>query len=123
LALRHVQNERKKKQILDILLNIQSVVLNQPGTALMNILRKIGIREPVNCPCEEYAAMMDKWGTQGCTQRKQAIIDHLNAQQVSWFDMLKVAAAGYLTTESLVNHAIALSKDPSCTQKESLSSP
>lgn len=123
LALAHVQNERKKKQIVEILLNMQREVLNQPGTALKRILHKIGIAEPVDCSCDEYAAKMDKWGTQGCEQRKQDIIDHLNAQKVSWFDMLKVAAAGYLTTESLVNHAIALSKDPSCTQKEPLSSP
>jgi len=123
LALQHVQSERKKKQLVDILLNMQRVVINQPGTALKNILHKIGIAESVSCACDEYAGKMDKWGTQGCEQRKQDIIDHLNSQKVSWFDMLKVAAAGYLTTESLVNHAIALSKDPSCTQKESLSSP
>lgn len=84
---------------------------NRPGLALKRILADIGIKENAGCPCQEYAASMDSWGWAGCLQRKQEIINHLNAQHVSWFDMLKVAASGYLTTDSIVTHALRLS-DP-----------
>lgn len=84
---------------------------NRPGAALTLILEKIGVRQTEDCYCEHYAAQMDVWGWAGCKARRQEIIDHLNAQSVSWFDMLKVAAAGYFTTGQLVDHALELS-DP-----------
>jgi hypothetical protein len=83
---------------------------NRAGAALTKILATIGVREPVDCDCQAYATSMDSWGWAGCTNRKQEIIDHLNKQTISWLDMLKVAAAGYLTTEALVDDAIRLSK-------------
>jgi hypothetical protein len=81
-------------------------VINKPGSALKNILATIGISEPDSCYCEQYAKQMDDWGYVGCLYRRSEIIDHLNEQSVSWFDMIKVAFAGYLTTGALVDEAL-----------------
>jgi len=83
---------------------------NRPGLALRNILHTLGIQEPANCYCEEYASAMDAWGWQGCIERKKEIVEHLNAQRHSWFDIIKVAAAGYFSTASLVNEALRRAK-------------
>lgn len=91
------------------LLNPTRELKNNPGTALTKILKGIGISENSECGCTAYANSMDSWGWEGCVQRKAEIIEHLNAQQVSWLDMIKVAAAGYFTTESLVDSALSLS--------------
>lgn len=82
---------------------------NKPGTCLKAIFQELGISEGVSCQCDEYAVKMNGWGSEGCTIRIQEIIDHLNAQAYSWYDMVKAALGGYLTTRSLVEEAISRS--------------
>lgn len=88
----------------------QNDFLNRPGSALRQILSAIGIKEPSSCYCQQYAKKMDEWGYDGCFDRRAEIIEHLNAQSISWFDMIKVGLAGYLTTGSLVDEALKRSK-------------
>lgn len=83
---------------------------DRPGYSLKELLKQIGIHEPSNCYCAEYAAQMDRWGYDGCVERRNEIIEHLNSQSISWFDMIKVGLAGYLTTGSLVDEALRRSK-------------
>lgn len=82
------------------------VMWNLPGTCLKYILSKAGILNHEGCGCDDYAKLMDLWGVNTCEQKIEEIIAHLNSQNVSWFDMLRVAKAGYLTTRSLVQAAI-----------------
>jgi hypothetical protein len=89
---------------------VSSATFNKPGSCLRAILRQIGVSKNDSCGCDEYAAKMDGWGSDGCDGRRLEIAEHLNSQSVSWFDMAKVAIAGYLTTESLVNAAICRSR-------------
>lgn len=87
----------------------QSVTINvrgKPGSSLKLILHRAGVIGEEGCGCDDYAMLMDLWGVNGCEQRIEEIIAHLNSQNVSWFDMLRVAKAGYLTTQSLVQTAI-----------------
>lgn len=84
-------------------------VRNRTGTALAIILGNAGVYERNSgeeCGCSAYAKLMDSWGWAGCVDRKQEIVQHLNLQKASWMDMIKVALAGYLTTESLVDEAL-----------------
>lgn len=83
---------------------------NRPGTALRSIFQELGISEGSSCQCDEYASIMDLWGSDGCEERIDEITEHLNSQSVSWFDILKVGLGGYLTTKSLVEKAIRLSR-------------
>lgn len=87
----------------------QSVTINvrgKPGSSLKLILHRAGVFGEEGCGCDDYAKLMDLWGVNGCEQRIEEITAHLNSQNVSWFDMLRVAKAGYLTTQSLVQAAI-----------------
>jgi hypothetical protein len=86
-----------------------SALYNRPGSALRRILKLAGIKERADCPCKEYSIQMDCWGTNGCLTRRQEIIEHLNAQAPTWYDILKVALNGYITTGQLVDEAIRLS--------------
>lgn len=79
---------------------------NRPGTCLRNILQEIGIVKGPKCQCDEYASQMNQWGTIGCFERRDEIIEHLNTQYVSWLDMVRVALAGYLTTGQLVDESL-----------------
>lgn len=83
---------------------------DKPGSHLRKMFREIGIATDDSCGCDEFAAKMDDWGVQGCLLRKQAIVDHLNSQSVSWLDMAKVLLAGYLTTSQIVDECISRAK-------------
>lgn len=83
---------------------------NLPGSALTKIFKDIGIFSGNECQCASYANAMDSWGWSGCTWRRQEIIDHLNLQKPTWLDMIRVMAAGYFTTGSIVDRALLLSK-------------
>lgn len=84
--------------------------VNRPGSCLRRILAKLGVSESGSCQCDEYATLMDVWGTEGCRERTNEIVEHLNSQTVTWLDMIKVALGGYFTTESLVQEAIRQSE-------------
>ncbi len=88
----------------------QTRAINRPGTCLRNILHKLNLSEKKECKCDEYAAIMDTWGTEGCRSRIPEIVDHLNSQTVTWLDMAKVVMGGYFTTEALVLEAIRQSE-------------
>lgn len=99
----------RRPDILQLLRKAHETLFNKPGSALRSIFQELGISEGENCQCDEYAALMDSWGTEGCRQRIPEIVAHLNAQSISWYDMAKVALGGYLTTKSLVEDAIKCS--------------
>ena len=94
-----------KKYLLSLLKRVE-VPTEGPGTCLRTILQELGISDDSTCGCNDYASLMNVWGIQGCTNRIDEIIYHLNSQKVSWFDMVKVALGGYLTTDALVTEAI-----------------
>lgn len=109
LALKVIPKPRPNDK--NYLLSLLKIVESQgPGTCLRSILHELGISENNACGCDEYASLMNTWGTEECTKRIDEIVYHLNSQQVSWFDMIKVALGGYLTTRSLVETAISRSK-------------
>jgi hypothetical protein len=99
----------KNPALLDTFNQLNNTYFNRPGTCLRRIFQKLGISEGETCGCDEYATLMDSWGTDGCIDRIPEIISHLNSQSVSWYDTLKVALGGYLTTKSLVEEAIKCS--------------
>jgi hypothetical protein len=105
LALHVIPHPRPddKKYLVGLLKRVEP---QGPGTELRKILTSVGIKEPADCDCRSYANLMDKWGSEECNRRKQEIIIHLNAQAITWLDMLKVAVAGYLTTDALLTEAI-----------------
>lgn len=83
-----------------------SDVIGKPGSSLKSILHAAGVFGSEGCGCDNYAALMDRWGVNTCEERFDEIVSHLNSQKVSWFDIFRVAKAGYLTTGSLVQAAI-----------------
>lgn len=108
LPFEHLYPDEVKK-VIDANREKQSVrikVTGKPGSSLKLILHKAGVFGEEGCGCDDYAKLMDLWGVNTCEQKIEEIIAHLNSQNVSWFDMLRVAKAGYLTTRSLVQAAI-----------------
>ena len=99
----HETDPNRKRELIAL---ITPEVRSGPGTELRKLLNSIGIHEPVNCDCKSYASLMDTWGAKECEIRKQEIINHLNAQTITWLDMFKVALAGYLTIDSVLTEAI-----------------
>jgi len=51
-----------------------------PGTHLASILGRLGLSERPGCRCKSYAAQMDKWGVNGCTDRILEIVGWLRAE-------------------------------------------
>ena len=89
----------------------RETTFNKPGTCLRNILKRIGIDSQETCGCEWYAKQMDLWGTAGCVDHRDEIIEHLNTQYVSLSNMVRVGLAGYFTTGRLVDECIKHSKE------------
>ena len=78
------------------------------GTRLHEVLTECGITPPNNCSCSRWIADMNTWGIEGCRQRRGEIREHLKtaSNQSSWLDLLRVAARGYLSIDSLVDEAL-----------------
>lgn len=85
-------------------------VANRPGTALRQILAKLSV-ERNGCGCDDYATKMDSWGTDGCIARFDEIVDHLNNQSVSAWEMIRIGLSGRFTTGQIVKEAIECSKE------------
>ena len=94
-----IEASRKKQSVM-------ISVRGKPGSSLKLILYRAGVIGEEGCGCDDYAMLMDLWGVNTCEQKIEEIIAHLNSQNVSWFDMLRVAKAGHLRTRSLVQAAI-----------------
>ena len=50
-----------------------------PGAHLASLLGRLGLSETPGCKCKGYAAQMDKWGVDGCTDRILEIVAMLRA--------------------------------------------
>lgn len=100
----------RDKKYIELWHKCNNSFFNRPGSILKNILQKIGIASEKECGCDEFAVKMNTWGTVGCTEHRSEIIDHLNSKDITWWDMARVALAGYLTTGQLVDECIELSK-------------
>jgi len=51
-----------------------------PGTHLTSLLGRLGLSETPGCRCKSYAAQMDKWGVNGCTDRILEIVGWLRTE-------------------------------------------
>ena len=51
-----------------------------PGTHLASILGRLGLSERPGCKCKSYAAQMDRWGVDGCTDRIMEIVGWLRLE-------------------------------------------
>lgn len=82
------------------------------GTALHDILVAAGINAPC-VTCGSFAKKMDGWGIEACkTERRAEIIQHLNdeAAKAKWLDWAKVAIAGYLSSDALLDESIRVAE-------------
>lgn len=63
-----------------------------PGRHLKELLEELGAAGDRTCGCDSYAAKMDRWGVQGCRDRRQSIVDWLAEQRAkaSWLTWLSV---------------------------------
>lgn len=48
-----------------------------PGCHLARLFAWFGLRDDGTCGCAAYAAKMDAWGPDGCTEREDEIVGHL----------------------------------------------
>ena len=51
-----------------------------PGAHLASLLGRLGLSETPGCRCKGYAAQMDMWGVDGCTDRIMEIVAWLRAE-------------------------------------------
>ena len=51
-----------------------------PGAHLTTLLGRLGLSETPGCRCKSYAAQMDRWGVDGCTDRILEIVGWLRAE-------------------------------------------
>jgi len=51
-----------------------------PGAHLASLLGRLGLSETPGCRCKGYAAQMDMWGVDGCTDRILEIVGWLRAE-------------------------------------------
>lgn len=63
----------------------------QPGTELAKLIPSWLKRE--GCGCKSFAAKMNRWGVDGCRQRREEILDHLESQarQFTWTIVVGIA--------------------------------
>lgn len=77
------------------------------GDRLADILKECGIKRSACSVCHQWQVWMNK-GVAWCEENRARILARLNeqAKSASWFETIKVAGHGYLTTESILDEAI-----------------
>lgn len=65
-----------------------------PGTELMSTLHSLGITQTDDCGCGAKAAQMNAWGTAGCREHFEEIVQWLRdgSDKFKWPAKLKAAA-------------------------------
>ena len=60
--------------------------LNMSTTAVSRLIKELELRPAGDCGCIEFAGEMDRWGVDGCRQRRAEIIDRLKSKlpEVTW---------------------------------------
>ena len=51
-----------------------------PGAHLASLLGRLGLSESLGCKCKAYAAQMNNWGVDGCSERIMEIVGWLRAE-------------------------------------------
>lgn len=70
-----------------------------PGTQLKAIFASLGINPKSQCQCNEKSAWMNRWGVDGCRERRDIIVGWLRDSK-HWFDSEEVAKAAYMALRS-----------------------
>lgn len=77
-----------------------------PGCQLRRLLEWWGIRDDGRCGCSEFAAQMDAWGPDRCSEREDEILGHLAEASVRrGLPFVPIAA------RALLRRAIALARE------------
>lgn len=65
-----------------------------PGTELKKLLAEIGAEDSPTCPCNARAAEMDRWGVEGCAERREEIVAWLKEawKSLGWGERVRLAA-------------------------------
>lgn len=65
-----------------------------PGTELKKLLESLGLKSNAGCSCNAKAEEMDRWGVDGCKQRREEIAGWLraNAKERGWWEKAKATA-------------------------------
>lgn len=81
------------------------------GDILHEILTECGIKRSACSVCQQWQSWMNQ-GVQWCEANRGRILARLNdqAKSASWFESIRVAGRGYLTTESILDEAIKRAK-------------
>lgn len=105
----------------------QSIATKGPGTEFKKLAIELGLKAPCS-GCADLMRDMDRWGVEGCRQRRVEIIERLkeNAKKLGWGDWLnattKAALAGYKSFGDLVDEAIRRDQFKSSSQSDELGS-
>ena len=82
--------------------------LEPVGDHLHAILEECGVKRSTCGACHELRQKMNAWGIGGCAQHRAEILQRLDSQAktASWFETIKVAGRGYLSSGALLDEAI-----------------
>ncbi len=64
-----------------------------PGTELKAALKSLGIEPTASCDCNSKAEQMDRWGVEGCRERREQIIGWLREGSDRWGWSAKLGSA------------------------------
>ncbi len=86
--------------------------LKGTGTQLLLLLKEMSVTEYTGCSCAAKAALMNRWGPEECTNRREEIIGWIReeASKATWGAKLKIV--GTLLKKKLLNPTSAFIPDP-----------
>ena len=67
--------------------------------------------EKIGCGCNQYAARMDNWGIEGCTERHEEIVQHLVSQATGTIVGVLPEAMTRAVAKRLLDKAIQNARD------------
>jgi hypothetical protein len=82
------------------------------GTELAKLIPEWAVQSGKQCKCKDMQAKMDKWGPEGCYDRRNVIVAHLMAQSEVLIPAFKLIPASVrkITAAKLLKKAITNSQ-------------
>lgn len=83
------------------------------GTEMAGLIPKWAVQFEGGCGCRDMAAKMDKWGAEGCEDRREQIVAHLLSQSDRLIPAFKLvpSAMKKIVAERLLNKAIQRARE------------
>lgn len=88
------------------------LTLDGPGTELLELIKRLGIKEKPGCGCRGFASTMNSWGIGGCREKREEILTVLRKNASAWGWNISASVAQQEADEAALSNETRAAIEP-----------